>query len=148
MRRIGFLMRTFTMIMTGVVFAVAVFTTVINPTDTVGTGIFWQMALVSALCTLTMVIYPKDREMGKREIIVRVLIHYILINVIVLGSGVLFYWYDPSRLYNIAAMMLSIALIFGVVSGVSWRKSATDAARMNEKLEQYQKKAGGNGSDA
>lgn len=140
MKKIRFLVQIFTMVMTGVVFAVAVFTLVINPVETVATKLFWQMPLVSALCTLTSLIYPWNREMGKEEIIVRTLIHYILINVIVLGGGAFFRWYDPSHAGHIAAMILAITLIFGVVTAISWRKSAADAARMNEKLEEYQKK--------
>lgn len=140
MKKIRFLMRIFTMVLTGVVFAVGVFTIVINPTETVETKLFWQMPLVSALCTLTSLIYPWDREMSKTEAIIKTLIHYVLVNVFVLGGGALFYWYDPSQLRNIAAMMLAIALIFAVISVISWRKSAADAARMNKKLEEYQKK--------
>lgn len=140
MKKIRFLVQIFTMVMTGVVFAVAVFTLVINPTETVETKLFWQMPLVSALCTLTSLIYPGNREMGKEELLVKMLIHYILINVIVLGGGAFFRWYDPSQLGHIAAMILAITLIFGVVTAISWKKSAADAARMNEKLEEYQKK--------
>lgn len=140
MRKIRFLMRIFTMVMTGVVLAVGVFTMVINPTETVETKLFWQMPLVSVLCTLTSLIYPWDREMSKTEVIIKTLIHYVLVNVFVLGGGALFYWYDPSQLRNIAAMVLAIALIFAVISALSWRKSAADAARMNKKLEEYQKK--------
>ena len=78
--------------------------------------------------------------MGKTEMVVKKLIHYILINVIVLGGGAFFYWYDPSQMHNIVAMELTIALIFAVVSAISLRKAAVDAARMNKKLEEYQKK--------
>lgn len=140
MRKIHFLGQIFSMVMTGVVFAVAVFTTVINPTETVDARLFWQIPLVSALCSLASLIYPWDREMGKTEMVVKKLIHYILINVIVLGGGAFFYWYDPSQMHNIVAMELTIALIFAVVSAISWRKAAVDAARMNKKLEEYQKK--------
>lgn len=139
MKKIRFLMRIFSMVLTGVVFAVAVFTTVINPVEMVGTKLFWQMPLVSALCTLSSLIYPWNREMGKVEAVVKTLTHYVLINGIVLGSGALFYWYDPSQFYSIAAMVLSIALIFGVITAISWRKSALDAARMNERLAEYQR---------
>lgn len=140
MKRIWSLMRIFSMVMTGVVFAVAVFTTVINPTETVESMLFWQIPLVSALCTLSSLIYPRNREMGKVEAIVKTLIHYVLVNVIVLGSGELFYWYNPSHFRSIAAMVLTIALIFGVITVISWRKSALDAARMNERLMEYQQK--------
>lgn len=139
MRRVRFLMQIFSMVITGVVFAIAVFTTVLNPTETVEAKLFWQIPLVSAVCTLVSLIYPWDREMGKVEAMVKTLLHYVLVNVIVLGSGMLFYWYDPSQFSNIAAMVLAIALIFGVITVISWKKSAADAVRMNERLAEYQR---------
>lgn len=139
MRRIRFLMQIFSMVVTGVVFAVAVFTTVLNPIEAVESRLFWQIPLVSAVCTLVSLIYPRDREMGKVEAIVKTLIHYVLVNVIVLGSGLLFYWYDPTQFSNIAAMALAIALIFGAITVISWKKSAAAAARMNERLAKYQR---------
>ena len=144
MRRLRFLLHTFSMVMTGVVLAVAVFTTVIAPTETVEAALLWQMLLVSGLCTLTALIYPWDREMGKVETIVRTMVQYVLVNVIVLGGGILFYWYDTSKLYSVAGMVLSIAIVFGAVAAGSWKRAALDAARMNEKLERYQERIGQN----
>ena len=142
MRKLRFLLHIFSMVMTGVVFAVTVFTTIINPTKTVESALLWQMILVSGLCTLTALIYPWNREMGKVEAIVKTIIQYVLVNVIVLSSGILFYWYDPSQFHSIAAMVLSIAVIFGTVVARSWKRASLDAARMNELLEEYQKKDG------
>lgn len=99
MSRIRFMLHVFSMVLTGVVIAVAVFITVINPTDTVTSALFWQMPLVSAACTLISLIYPWGREMGKTELIIKTVIHYILVNVIVLGSGALFYWYNPAPVF-------------------------------------------------
>jgi len=128
------------MVMAGVAFAVAVFTTIINPVEMIESAVLWQMLLVSGLCTMTSLIYPWNREMGKVETIVRTLVQYVLINVIVLGSGALFYWYNPARFRSIAAMVLTIAIIFGVISVSSWRRAAADAARMNDRLEEYQRR--------
>lgn len=78
--------------------------------------------------------------MGKAEAVVRTMIHYILNNAVVLGCGVLFDWYNPSSFYSVAAMLLSIAVIFWGVTVISWRKGKRDAAEMNRRLEEYQKK--------
>lgn len=139
MRRLKFLLHIFSMVMTGVVFAVAVFTTIIDPTETMEPVLLWQMMLVSGLCTLTALIYPWDREMSKVEVVVRTIIQYVLVNVIVLGSGVIFYWYDISRFRSVAEMVLSIAVIFVAIEASSWKRAAVDAARMNERLKRYQK---------
>lgn len=128
------------MVMEAVVLAVAIFTTIIDPVEKIESLLLWQMLLVSGLCTITTLIYPWGREMGKVEAIVKTLIQYVLINVIVLGSGALFGWYNPSKFYSIAGMVLTIAIIFATITVSSWKRAASDAARMNEKLEEYQKK--------
>lgn len=140
MKRLRFLFQIYAMVMTSVTFAVAVFTTIISPAEMIETKLLWQMILVSGLCTLTSLIYPWNREMGKVEMIVKTVIHYILINVIVLGSGALFYWYDPTQIYSIMTMVFTIAVIFGSITAGSWKKAALDAARMNERLEEYQRR--------
>lgn len=141
MRRLRYLFHIYTMVMTGVVFATAIFITVINPMERVESVLLWQMAAVSGLCTLmSLICYPWNREMGKMENIVRTTIHYVLINVAVLGSGAWFEWYDPARWGSVGAMMLSIAVIFGIVTFISWRKGKREAAEMNRRLEEYQKK--------
>lgn len=129
--------------MTCVVFATAIFTTIINPVEQMEPALLWQMAVVSGLCTLmSQIVYPWNRAMGKVELIVKTLIHYVLINAVVLGSGALFEWYDPSRSGSVVSMILSIAIIFGTVTAISWRKGKKEAAEMNRRLEEYQKQEG------
>ena len=136
----SFLIHIFSMVMAGVVLAVAIFTTIIDPVEEIESILLWQMLLVSGLCTMTALIHPWSREMSKVEAIVKTLIQYVLINVIVLGSGALFRWYNPSKFYSVLGMVLTIAIIFGTITASSWKRAALDAARMNEKLEEYQKR--------
>lgn len=140
MRRLRVLFQIYAMVMAGVTLATAVFTTMISPVERVDSALLWQMMLVSGVCTLTSLIYPGNREMGKVEAIVKTVIQYVLVNVIVFGSGALFDWYNPSKFYSIASMVLMIAVIFGVITAGSWKRAALDAARMNERLAEYQKK--------
>ena len=76
--------------------------------------------------------------MNKTEFLIRVAIHYILINVIVLVFGRRFNWYQPTHLRSILSMLITIAVIFAIVSLMSWNRSAKDAKKLNERLEQYQ----------
>ena len=75
--------------------------------------------------------------MKKTELLIRIAIHYILINAIVLGFGSQFNWYHPTHLRSILSMLITIAVIFVAVSVISWSLSAKDAKKMNERLEQY-----------
>lgn len=139
-RKLRFLFHVFCMVTTCVVFAVALFTTVWDPSETVDAVTLWQIPSVSFLCTLGCLIYPWDRNLGKKEMIARMGIHYIYINAVVLGAGYQFRWYHPDHLRSVIAMLLTIAVIFMIVSVISWTKSAEDARRMNERLKEYRQK--------
>lgn len=138
MKKIRFLFEIFSMVTACVVIAVAFFTTVLEPADAVDPVIFWQILGVSFLCCLGCLIYPWNRTPGKREMGIRILIHYLLINGIVLTAGFCFEWYRPDHLRSVIVMLLTIALIFSIISALSWRKASADAKRMNEKLREFQ----------
>ena len=117
--------------------ATAFFTTILFPIDMTSPNVLWQILFVSALCTASTLLYPWEHKMKKTEFLIRVAIHYILINVIVLGFGYRFEWYQPTHLRSILSMLIAIAVIFAIVSLISWSLSAKDAKKMNEQLEKY-----------
>ncbi|MDE6641578.1 MAG: DUF3021 domain-containing protein [Acetatifactor sp.] len=138
-RKMSFLINIFSMVTSCMVITVAVFTTIINPIERIEAVILWQIPAVSGVITFVSLIYPWDRPMGKLEIVVRTVAHYVLVNMIVLGAGVMFDWYNPKSVGGVISMMVSIAVIFALVSGISWTRSAKDAKKMNEKLKEYMK---------
>lgn len=139
MRRLRFLIFVFVMVNTCVELAAAFFITVINPMDVVETSLLWQIPAVSFLCTIGSLIYPWDRAMKKRETGIRILIHYLYVNGVVMGAGFVFRWFRFTHLKNVLSMLLAIALIYALVSVISWTRSVRSAQRMNEKLEEYQR---------
>ena len=140
MKKIRFLFEVFSMVTACVVVAVALFTTVLDPVDAVEPAILWQIPCVSFLCSLGCLIYPWDRTPGKKEMGIRIAVHYLLINGIVLTAGFWFRWYRLDHLGSIVAMLVTIALIFGIVSAISWTSDVGDAKRMNKKLREFQQK--------
>lgn len=137
-KRLSFLWKQFCMISACSLAAVALFTTILFPVDSIHPNVIWQAFFVSFLCTASTLFYPWERKPKKAERYIRKAIHYILINVIVLGFGSLFEWYQPAHLRSLLSMLFTIALIFAAVSFISWQNSVQDAKKMNERLEQYQ----------
>lgn len=140
-RKMEFLFHIFCMITSCMVVTVALFTTVVNPTERILSATLWQIVAVAGVITAISLIYPWDRPMGKKETAVRTGIHYALVNVVVLVSGQIFDWYNVKSAVSVIAMLVSIAAIFAIVSGISWSKSAKDAKQMNERLRGYTKKS-------
>lgn len=138
-RKCKVILNIFCMVTTCVVFAVALFTMVINPTDEIPTATLWQIPAVSALSSLGTLLYPWDKAMGKLENAVRTGLHYILCLGIVLWAGWRFEWYGLT-VRNIAGMVAIITVIFAAVSVAARVRAARDAKQMNEKLQEYQRR--------
>lgn len=136
-KRLLFLWNEFCMISTCILTAAAFFTTLLSPAETISQNTLWQILFVSFLCALSTFLYPWDRRISRTELYVRGVIQYLLINMIVLGFGSRFGWYQPIHGKSILSMVLTIAIIFAAVSFISWSHSAKDAQKMNERLEQY-----------
>lgn len=135
--RIKATLYTFVCVTTCSVFAAALFTTIFWQESDIGAEILWQILMVSALCSLGTMIYP-DYEVTKRKSVLLTVLHYIIVNVVVLGGGILFGWFDADNLQMVLLMLLLIAIIYCLVAAVLWKRAADVAALMNEKLTEYQ----------
>ena len=127
----------FCMIVTGSTVSAALLTTFTKPAKNIFPNIIWQLLFCSFLCSLTPLLYPSGRTFPKREMIIRTLLHYILINLIVLGCGLGFDWFEITHIPSVLFMLLSIATIFSIALFMSWRRSVQEAQRMNEKLQEH-----------
>lgn len=133
---VGRVMRTFVLVNTGILFAVAVFTTIIYPQEKISSAMLWQIPVAAMVTSLETLIYPVNRSMGRREGVLRILLHYLSVIAAVLFCGWQFAWYDITDRENVLYMLLSITLIFAGVSVVVWGVSASAARKMNEKLQE------------
>lgn len=135
--RIKVVLTTFCYVTTCVVCGTAIFMNVFYEDPQNGPEILWQIMFVSFLCSLGTCIYP-DREMSGREMKVRIFIHYIMVNMIVLGCGNGYQWFRVGDVWMVIGMLVTIAVIFAIVSGVMWHQTKKEAKQLNEKLQEYQ----------
>ncbi len=129
------------MVTTCVMAVIALFTTVVDPEEWIEPVVLWQALMVAFLCAaLSTFIFPWDRAMKKWEMRIRIAAHYLFINLIVLWFGNQFGWYRINDWISLLAMLISIAVIYAIVSCVSWHKAKQDAQKMNEGLMRYRGK--------
>lgn len=138
MRRLKELATIFTQVTTGVVIAATTFIGIFYGFDTVTGDILWQSLVCSFICTLGSLIYP-NKELPKHLMAVVTVSYYIFINIVVLGCGLLFGWFNITNLVMVIVMLILIALVFIGVWGISIYKSKRLADEMNRRLENYRK---------
>lgn len=108
--------------------------TLISKSDMIPSSLLWQIPLLSFLGALSSLIYPWDRSMTRKEFVIRIAIHYLIMNGIVLGGGSLFGWFDIHEPLQVAMMALSVAIIFFIISLYSWTKGNREAQKLNQCL--------------
>lgn len=139
MKKIKEIFLTFCMITTGIVFATLIYVRIYYGMNDLGTEILWQILVTSFLCSLGNLIHPV-REVGKRRFKIDLLLHYLYINVVVLGMGNHYEWFDISIPRMTIGMMTLITIIFIAISAAIWTMERRESRRLNEKLLEYQNK--------
>lgn len=139
MKRLKNFFNVFTMVVTCVTFASAAFISAFFKGDTLDWNILWQILFVSFLCSIWVIFYP-EREISRKKTLILNVLHYILVNVVVLGCGLMYGWFSWDNFPQVLGMVIMIALIFLLVTVISWRRSLKEAEVMNERLRAYQEK--------
>lgn len=99
--------------------------------------ILWQLLALAFVCSLGNFIHSY-REISRRRAVFNKGLHYVYINVVVLGCGYWFEWMDIENISMLAVMMLGILVVFAVVSYVIWKLHARESENLNRKLREYQ----------
>lgn len=108
--------------------------TLISKSDMIPSSLLWQIPLLSFLGALSSLIYPWDRSMTRKEFVIRIAIHYLIMNGIILGGGGFFGWFDIHEPLQVAMIALSVAIIFFIISLYSWTKGNREAQKLNQRL--------------
>lgn len=148
MKRLKDMLFIYMCVTTCVLFVTALYITVFWPQVQLGVEILWQILAVSFLCSAANSFYPQREVSGKIMLIIHI-VRYMITNGIVLGCGIWFGWFYADNLPMVLAMLLSIGVVFVLVSVAAWRQGKQQAALMNERLQVYQQEERGaeNGFD-
>lgn len=136
--KLTFLWNRFCMLSTCILAFIALFTALTKPEEPQSPQLLWQILVMAFLCTLCSLIYPWGRTVKRAELAVRIGVHYILINLIVLGLGSAFGWCRLSHPKSVITILASTTVVFILVSAASWSRSAVSAKKMNKRLKHYQ----------
>jgi len=98
----------------------------------------WQIMLAAFLSSLSRLLFytRHNRTMGKAEYWIRWIFCYGYVNVVNLGLGFLFGWFDISNLPMVAGMLLCILLVYLTVAIVVYLVDSRTTEEINQKLQE------------
>ncbi|MDO4544737.1 MAG: DUF3021 family protein [Bacillota bacterium] len=96
-----------------------------------------QIFLLALLGTLPTFIFYSSRELSKKALMIRSLIHIIVLEVLMLGAMYLMRWFDPGNLRLIVMIAVSVLVIYLIVRFVQWFIDKKDADEINRRLKEF-----------
>ena len=126
----------------GVLFAAAFYISVLWGQDAqISVRILWQILMVSAVCTVPILMFPTDgeRELSKNGMLIRRIIYFAFVNCAVLGLGWLFGWFYIEKPETVLLMECMIIVVYVLVNVVCYINDNVAARNMNKKLEEMRK---------
>ena len=131
------LLDIFGKITAGVLMAAAAYITIFWGTEAkISAMILWQVLSVSAVCSAPVLLFAADngKELSKRGMLVRQFLYFMFVNVVVLGLGRRFEWFEFRNLGMVAVMEVLIIAVYALVNLVSYLSERSVAQDMNERL--------------
>lgn len=99
-------------------------------------SVLWQIILVSLLTSQSHLFFynKNNRELSGGQFAIRFLIVYVYVNVVVLGLGYLFRWFDPESISTVLGMVVTILVATIVVMFIAFCYDSKTADEINKKL--------------
>ena len=99
-----------------------------------------EILLIGVLTgVITELVLPRKKDMGNREAMIRLVIHYVLITATVLICTYFYGWYTPT-FFGVLGMCVTIAAVYSFTSAMNYQAYKRTANEMNEKLKEFHAK--------
>ncbi len=134
MESIKKVIQTYFYVLSGSVISTAIFMSIFLPDLRFGVGVIWQVIIVSAITSMGTLIYRSQKELSKKQMKMRNIIHYTYINVVVLGCAILWQWVDLNRPSQIITLVLLIAGVYISVTAAMFSNERRIAESINQRL--------------
>lgn len=127
-----FIITTFTLLMT------ALFTLIFYSGERFSNALLWQVLIFSFLTSMLGLLFYSKKELNKRQMFIRQLIHMILLVVLLFSMALLFEWIKPGVLSEAIIFLLMIVFVYTIVWAMCYRADESEAKKINERLKDFQ----------
>lgn len=134
MENVKKIIQTFFYVLSGSIISTAVFMTIFLRDLYFNVEVIWQVILMAAITSLGTLIYRSKKEISKKRMRLRLIIHYTYINVVVLGCAVLWEWVNIHRISQIITMVLLVGGVYFSVTTAMFNNEKRIAENINQRL--------------
>ncbi len=131
------IIKTFSNVVTGSLISAALFITIFVPKVKLDVALLWEIIVIAAVCSLgTFILYYK-RTLTKKQMKIRIICHYLYINIIVLSGGLFWEWFTPGLFPELLVMLLLIAVVYAIIMLTTFHMEEKMAEKLNQQLHKF-----------
>lgn len=129
----------FCLVNTGSMLGAALFISIFYSREIKYDNILWRIASISLIIAIiNTALFSKDK-LSKKEFMLRTILHYILVNIVVIGSAYIFEWINNS-MSQIISLIIIILAVYVFVFLLTYQSDKQAAEKLNERISEYNKK--------
>lgn len=122
-------------IVTGVLFCQSFFCMLFVPEADLTIANLWYILIGGGIFTLPHLVFLSASDLSKRQWRIRIILHVLLLEVTVIGSGhLLFDWLDGWDMTEHVVMAVMILAVYLTVMTIGWKKDVSNAEKINQML--------------
>ena len=140
MSTIKSMLQVFINVTAGNTIGAAVYLTVFDRDYQFNYTFLWQFIGISVICALGDLIFYARKELSKKQIKFRLVLHYILVNIIVIGGAFIFGWVEPGEIINIIFLFGLVSAIYICITTAMFNNDKKTAEELNKILKNIQNK--------
>lgn len=128
------LFQTFAYILAGITISSTLFITLFIPELKFSIFLQWQVIVMSAVCSLGNLVYYYKAILSKKQLRLRIIFHYIYVNIVVFGGAYLWEWITPGVIPQFLFLLLLIAAVYAIVTIACIHQEEKTADSINKQL--------------
>jgi fatty acid desaturase len=125
---------TFVYVLAGSILSTAIFITIFFPDDQFTIALLWQVIAMSAVTAPGTLLFKSKKEVGKKSMKLRQVIHFIYIYFVVMGTAILCDWMNIQSIIQPIVLLILIGTVYFGVCYVMFRQSEKEADCINRRL--------------
>lgn len=130
----------FLLITAGTLICTAVFCTLFIPGVQATVTLLWQIIVLSLLCTLPGLIFRSKKEIGKRQMRLRIVLHLAMLLTLLLSMAYHWGWIDTRSVVQPLVFVAMFAAVYSMVWSFMYLHEKHVASRLNEGLKHYRQR--------
>lgn len=136
-KRLKEMLLEFLLITAGITICTTVFCTVFYQTGYFSVELLWQVLALSLFCTLPGLVYVSKKELTKKQMLVRQIVHLCILLTILLFFAYYWRWLDAGNIVHPIVFIVMFSSVYTMVSYITYIRDKKVSKMLNDRLSKY-----------